>query len=112
MKMDLIGQYWSQIIVLLTAVGVIIIIFLDWDVKKKEIIFDKVKENKIKELKNFYKCFTEVESHLRRWRYSIEGNKQYQSFPTRSTFIKCSAKLRDYNHSRREGTFLLRTICD
>lgn len=61
---DVIFKNWSQIVLFLGAIGYIIKSFTEWKFKKYEISFYKIQENKILEVKNFYKCYNQLDAAL------------------------------------------------
>ncbi|MEN2488828.1 hypothetical protein AAYQ05_13585 [Flavobacterium sp. B11] len=61
---DIVLANWSQILLLLGVIGFIVKTITDWKLKKYEISFYKIQENKILEVKNFYKCYNQLESVL------------------------------------------------
>ena len=67
--MEIIIKYWSQITVVIGIViggiGFILKILLNWNLRKKEITFSKLKETKIIELKNFYSSYINLEVELK-----------------------------------------------
>jgi len=54
---DIILNNWSQIAVILGVIGYIIQRITEWNLKKNEISFSKIQENKILEIKAFYKSY-------------------------------------------------------
>jgi len=50
-------ENWSQIVVLLGMISYLIQILINWNLKKNEISFSKIQENKIQEVMSFYKSY-------------------------------------------------------
>lgn len=69
---DLILANWSQIAVMLAAIGYIIQKIADWSLRKKEITFTRLQENKILEIKSFYKSYLSLEVALRGYLHQTE----------------------------------------
>lgn len=63
----IIKQYWSQLILLLGAIGYLIRIFFNYRIKKKEIRFSKIEESKLLEIKSFLKAFKDLEYSVREY---------------------------------------------
>ena len=78
--MKYINEYWSEItLVLFMIIGVIkyiIKMYFDSSIKKTEIIFDKVKQQKLIELKNFFNCFNKLNSSLMFYSAIINQNDE------------------------------------
>ena len=64
-----ISEYWSEVTViigvLIGGIGFLMKLYFNWVIKKKEITYNKVKSTKIVELKEFYKCFIDLETYLK-----------------------------------------------
>lgn len=73
--LEILNKYWSQIIVLLLGFGYLIKSYFNWRLKQKEITFDKIKETKLKELKQFYKSYINLESHLKQLQFAAAKSK-------------------------------------
>lgn len=73
--LEIINKYWSQIIVLLLGFGYLIKLYFNWRLKQKEITFDKIRETKLKELKQFYKSYINLESHLKELQFAAAKNQ-------------------------------------
>lgn len=67
---------WSQITVLLGAAGVIIKMFIDWRVKKQEIKFHYLQQNKKSEVKEFYRHFLEFENKLKQYLFRAAQSQE------------------------------------
>ncbi|NLN96302.1 MAG: hypothetical protein GX128_09060 [Bacteroidales bacterium] len=67
--LEIIGTYWPQFSFLLTILiggtSYLLKIYFDWDLRRREIIFNQIKETKIMELKNFYISFFRLEACLK-----------------------------------------------
>ena len=63
---------WAQITVILGLISFIISKFLDLKIRKKEIQFSKLQENKILEIKLFYKSYHSVLLGLKEYLYQTE----------------------------------------
>jgi len=78
--MEIIIKYWSQITVVIGIViggiGFILKILLNWNLRKKEITFSKLKETKIIELKNFYSSYINLEVELKNLLRATAQNKE------------------------------------
>ncbi len=64
-------KYWAQISVLLLGIGFIIKVYSDWEIRKKDILFSKIYENKIKEVREFLEVYIELEDLLRQLPFII-----------------------------------------
>ena len=64
-------EYWSQIVVLLGAIGFVVQTFY----KRKDFVYSKIKENKILEIKQLIKIYTPLQWHLNGLYYSLESSK-------------------------------------
>jgi hypothetical protein len=66
--MNFITNYWSEatliLFVIIAGAKYLIKTYFDLSIKKTEIIFDKVKQQKLIELKNFFTCFNDLNSSL------------------------------------------------
>lgn len=62
-------EYWSQLAVLIGitigGLGFLLRLYFKWNIKKKEITFSAIRKTKIKELKNFFQNYNELERNLR-----------------------------------------------
>lgn len=81
---EIVTKYWSQIVVLLSVmfggIGFLLQLYFNWKVKKKEITFSKVRETKIKELREFYSSYINLELHLKSLHFaSGQNQKQYEA---------------------------------
>lgn len=69
-KLEFIEEYWSQLILLLGlifgGVGFLLKLYFNWNIKRKEITFNKITETKITELKQFYSSYKVLETHLKK----------------------------------------------
>jgi hypothetical protein len=61
---ELIIINWSQITVILGVIGYIVTTLVNWNLRKTEISFTKVQEQKILEIKEFYKSYQKLEYSL------------------------------------------------
>jgi hypothetical protein len=64
---DIVFQYWSQITVLIGIIGFCAGKFIELNNKKSEIRFSKLHENKILEIKLFYKSYQSARIALKRF---------------------------------------------
>tara|TARA_B110000090_G_scaffold207981_1_gene260604 strand:+ start:258 stop:602 length:345 start_codon:yes stop_codon:yes gene_type:complete len=48
---------WTQVVFILGVIGYIIKLFIDWDIRKKEISYYKIQESKLLEAKDFFKSY-------------------------------------------------------
>lgn len=66
--MNFITNHWSEVtlmlFVIIAGAKYLIKTYFDLSIKKTEIIFDKVKQQKLIELKNFFACFNELNRSL------------------------------------------------
>ena len=76
---SLIIENWSQIAIILGIIGYIIKTVLAWKIKKYEISFFKVQENKINEVKSFYKSYQalriSLEKYINQTEFGIHDQK-------------------------------------
>jgi hypothetical protein len=72
--MNFIVNYLSQIALLVTifftGIGYLLKLYFVWSIRKKEILFSKIKESKIAELKEFYNSYVDLEFALRNLYYA------------------------------------------
>ena len=72
--MDNLLEHGSQITLLITiifgGIGYLFKLFFDWNIKKKEIVFNKLKETRISALKDFYKSYVDLEMNLKGLRFA------------------------------------------
>ncbi|MCD8448048.1 hypothetical protein [Tenacibaculum finnmarkense] len=77
-----ISEYWSQVTViigvLIGGIGFLLKLYFNWTIKKKEITFNKVRATKIAELKEFYKCFIDLETYLQSLHQATGQNRKEQ----------------------------------
>jgi len=77
-------KYWSQITVLvgvfIGGIGFLLKLYFNWTIKKKEITYSKIRETKIKELREFYSSYVNLEVHLKSLHFaSGQNQKEYES---------------------------------
>lgn len=67
--MDYLIKYWYQFALLISilfgGIGYLLKLYFAWNIKRKEILFSKIKVTKIDELKEFYKSYIELEFELK-----------------------------------------------
>jgi hypothetical protein len=77
---EIVTKFWAQIVVLLSVIfggiGFLLQLYFNWTVKKKEITFSKVRETKIKELREFYSSYINLELHLKSLHFASGQNKK------------------------------------
>lgn len=76
-------KYWSQITVLIGilfgGIGFLLSLYFNWNIKKKEITFSKIRETKIIELRAFYTSYVNLEVHLKSLQFATSQNrKEYE----------------------------------
>jgi hypothetical protein len=54
----------AEIVLILGVIFGIVKLFIDWDVKKREISFTKIQENKLIEAKEFFKSYQSLRNSL------------------------------------------------
>ena len=64
---DLIINYWSQIVILIGAIGYLLKLFFNFVIKKKEIKFTIFQKLRNEEVKSFYISFLEFEEILKQY---------------------------------------------
>ncbi|MCF6295036.1 MAG: hypothetical protein L3J25_05055 [Flavobacteriaceae bacterium] len=69
---DIILANWAQIVFLLGSLGVLFTAFINWRYKVNEIRYSKLHENKIVEIKAFYKSFLDLETKVKKYFYQVE----------------------------------------
>ncbi len=69
---NIITNNWAQITVLLMVIGYFVKTIISWRYKKKEIKFERIQENKIIEIKEFYKSTLRFEVSLRKYHSQTE----------------------------------------
>jgi hypothetical protein len=69
---EIILNNWSQITVLLGAIGFVVQKLTDWRMRKREITFSKLQENKVLEIKSFYKSYLSLELALKDFLYQTQ----------------------------------------
>lgn len=77
-------SYWSQITVLIGVIiggiGFLLKLYFNWTIKKKEITYSKIRETKIKELREFYSSYVNLEVHLKSLHFaSGQNQKEYEA---------------------------------
>lgn len=77
-------DYWSQITVLIGVIiggiGFLLKLYFNWTIKKKEITYSKIRETKIKELREFYTSYVNLEVHLKSLHFaSGQNQKEYEA---------------------------------
>lgn len=65
-------NYWSQIVVIIGAIGFFTQKLFELSIKKKEIRFSRLQENKILEIKKFYKSYQELRISLEDFLHETE----------------------------------------
>jgi len=83
-NLEFIVKYWSQLILLLGlffgGVGFLLKLYFNWNIKRKEITFNKITETKITELKQFYSSFKILETHLKKLQVATaQGNIEFEN---------------------------------
>ncbi|ARV14024.1 hypothetical protein [Polaribacter sp. SA4-12] len=66
---------WTQIIFILGIIGFIIKLFIDWDIKKREISFAKIQESKLIEAKEFFRSYQSLRISLQYFLNQTEFGK-------------------------------------
>jgi len=61
---EFLSQYWSQIFIFIMAIGYILKILIDWNVKKTEIKFSTLTIERNETIKKFYKDFLYIQLKL------------------------------------------------
>lgn len=69
---EIVIDNWAQITILLGAIGYVIKLLTNYWLKKREITFSRLQENKILEIKEFYKSYQQLELALRSYLYQTE----------------------------------------
>lgn len=69
---EIILDNWAQIVVIIGAIGFVIQQLVQFWLKKREITFSRLQENKILEIKEFYKSYQKLEIALRQFLYQTE----------------------------------------
>ncbi len=78
---DIVFDHWAQIAFFLGFIGFCIKTFVDLEMKKREIRFSRVQENKILEIKNYYKSYQLLEIALQRYlRQTYHGEHKQEIF--------------------------------
>ena len=87
--------YWAQITVLLTAIGFIIQKFLDYKLRKREVSFDKLRDYKVIELKDYLKSYHALKLAVRDFLHQTEyGEHKDEIFNQNRTRIRdCTIEL-------------------
>ena len=77
--LEILVKYWSQITILLGisfgGIGFILKIYFNWSIRQKEITYDKIRETKLKELKQFYTSYMNLETHLKKLQFATAQNR-------------------------------------
>jgi len=95
---ELLIENWAQITILFGLIGYIIKSLTDFWLRKKEITFSRLQENKILELKEFYKSYQQLEIALTEYLYQTEfGEHNSKIFQKIKENI--SRKFTDFNYN-------------
>jgi preprotein translocase subunit Sss1 len=81
---------WTQVIFILGVIGYIIKLFIDWDIKKREISFSKIQESKLLEAKEFFKSYQSLRISLQNFLNQTEFGKH-----TDDIFNKIRVEIRE-----------------
>ena len=85
---ETIFEYWAQITVLLGIIGFCIGKILEFNIKKNEIRFSKLHENKILEIKTYYKSYQSLRNALQRfYNQTVFGTHSEEIFKSLSNDI-------------------------
>lgn len=78
---EIIFQNWTQIVFILGSIGIVFTAIMNWYYKKREIRYSRLHENKIIEIKDFYKSFFNLETEIKKYYYQAEmGTHSEQIF--------------------------------
>lgn len=69
---EIIFEHWTQIVFILGSIGVVFTAIMNWYYKKKEIRFSRLQENKIIEIKDFYKSYFNLETEIKKYYFQVE----------------------------------------
>jgi len=69
---EIILDNWAQITVIIGSIGFVVQQLIHFWLKKREIIFSRLQENKILEIKDFYRSYQKLEIALRDYLYQTE----------------------------------------
>ncbi|WP_299160915.1 hypothetical protein [uncultured Tenacibaculum sp.] len=64
---DIVIKNWAQITVLLGVLGSVLKVISSWSIKKKEISYSKLQENRLLEIRSFYKSYQTLKNSLERF---------------------------------------------
>jgi hypothetical protein len=81
---------WTQAVFILGVIGYIIKLLIDWDIKKSEISFQKIQENKLIEAKEFFKSYQSLRISLQSFLSQTEYGKHSDDI-----FNEIRAKIRE-----------------
>lgn len=70
--LEVIVKYWPQLVVLIGSIIIILQKIVELVLKRKEIKFSRIQENKVLEIKSFYKSYQGLFIVLRRFAYQTE----------------------------------------
>lgn len=107
--LQFIVKYWAQFSVLIFGIGFLFKVYFDWNIRKKEIIFNHIKSTKVNELKAFYDSYIEFELLLKNIHYlTAQSNEKlekelrqklpetWKSFKKNMTFLSVFLSKKEY----------------
>ena len=97
---DIIFDNWAQIVFILGSIGVVFTAFMNWIYKKREVRFTRLHENKIIEIKEFYKSYLALEQEIKKYYYQTEFG-QHDDEIFKNIKLKISEALIDFEYHFR-----------
>lgn len=86
---EIVIENWSQIAVLLGIISFIIKTIIDYRFKKREILFTRLQDNKIVEVKGFFKSYLKLELSLKAYHYqTLFGEHKKEIFSKQKEEIR------------------------
>jgi hypothetical protein len=76
--MDFISNNWSQLTVIIGILSYIVKQYFNYRLKKQELNYKHVLDNRIKEFKEFYKVFFELKNEIEQFGFQMEFGKHDQ----------------------------------
>lgn len=97
---DIIFDNWEQIVFILGSLGVVFTAFMNWIYKKRVVKFSRLHENKIIEIKDFYKSYLTLEQEIKKYYYQTEFG-QHDDEIFKNIKFKISEALLDFEYHFR-----------
>jgi len=97
---DVIFDNWEQIVFILGSIGVVFTAIMNWIYKKKEVRFSRLHENKIIEIKDFYKSYLALEQVIKNYYYQTEFG-QHDDEIFKNIKLRISEALLDFEYHFR-----------